>query len=211
MQNSSKAVAKISDSWDTAGDEVSPVRGPNIKFDGGAYFTGKEKTPLEDDRKFVVIARAEGWQLLKKECQPEWVMRKDGEPKPEQPFVEEETWPIGLDGKPQHPWRYTLFVYLLDAATGETFTFSSNSAGGRIGVNELTSQIKYMRNMKPGAVPIVALESRNFPTKFGKKQRPFFKIEGWKIRDDNNSGDQRLLTAANSDSKVNDLNDEITW
>jgi hypothetical protein len=131
--------AQTPDSWDVAGEEISPVRGPNIKFDAGVYFTGKEKTPIEDDRKFVVIERAEGWQFLKKDCPAEWVMRKTGEPKPEQPFADESTWPTGLDGKPQHPWKYTLFIYLIDAMTGESSTFSSSTTGGRIAIDELTS------------------------------------------------------------------------
>jgi hypothetical protein len=39
-----------------------------------------------------------------------------------------------------------------------------------------------MRNMKPGAMPVVELQSVQMPTKFGKKPRPFFKIVGWRNR-----------------------------
>jgi hypothetical protein len=200
------------DNWDVAGDEISPVRGPNIKFDAGVYSIGKEKTPIEDDKKFVVVDRAEGWQFLKKDCPAEWVMRKPGEPKPEQPFADTSTWPIGLDGKPQHPWKYTYFVYLLDLETGESSTYSSSTSGGRIAVDELTSQIRYMRNMQPGSVPIVMLQSRQMNTKFGKKPRPHFKIAGWKMRDDSEQT-PKLLAAGNGDGtkEVNDLNDEIPW
>jgi hypothetical protein len=201
------------DSWDSAGDEISPVRGPNIKFDAGAYFTGKEKTPIEDDKKFIVVDRAEGWQFLKKDCPAEWAMRKTGEPKPEQPIADPSTWPIGLDGKPQHPWRYTLFIYLIDATTGESLTFSSNTTGGRIAIDELTSQIKYMRNMQPGSVPIVTLESRQMTTKFGRKPRPFFKIAGWKMRDRGDDEQPKMLAAGNGDGtkETNAYDDEIPF
>jgi hypothetical protein len=143
MQN---ALATVSpkklptDNWDAAGDEMGPVRGPNIKFDAGTYSAGREKTPIEPDRKFVVIDRAEGWQFLKKDCPAEWVMRIPGEPRPEQPFAAEDTWPTGLNGEPEHPWKWTRFVYLIDAATGESLTFSSSTNGGRIGIDELTAQ-----------------------------------------------------------------------
>jgi hypothetical protein len=205
--------AKTPDSWDTAGDEISPVRGPNIKFDASAYYTGKEKTPIDSERKFIVIDRAEGWQFLKKDCPAEWLMRKSGEPKPEQPFADESTWPMGLDGKPQSPWKYTLFAYLLDAATGESLTFSSSTSGGRIAVDELTAQIRYMRNMQPGAVPIVTLDSRQMNTKFGKKPRPFFKIAGWKVRDAMAEDQPRLIVdnSAGATKETNTFNDDIPW
>jgi hypothetical protein len=172
------------DNWDIAADDLSPVRGSSVKFDAGAYYTGKEKTLIDEDRKFIVIDRSEGWQFLKKDCPPEWVMREPGTPRPEQPFADECTWPADLNGEPTHPWKYTLFLYLIDAATGETLTFSSSTAGGRNAVSDLTAQIKNMRQMRPGAVPIVTLQSRQMPTKFGKKPRPHFQIKGWKVRDE---------------------------
>jgi hypothetical protein len=135
------------------------------------------------------------------------------DPKPEQPFADESTWPTGLDGKPQHPWKYTLFVYLIDAATGETLTFSSSTSGGRIAVDELTPQIKYMRNMQPGSVPIVTLDSRQMTTKFGRKPRPFFKIAGWKVSDAGADDQPKLLAASDGDGtkEVNGFNDDIPY
>jgi hypothetical protein len=152
------------------------------KFDGGAYFAGKETTFVEPGRRFIVLDRTEGWQFLKKDCPAEWVMRGPGQQKPDQPECDESTWPMGLDGKPSCPWKYTLFVYLIDADTGESVTFSTNSSGGRIAVSDLTAQIKSMRVMKPGAMPVVELQSVQMPTKFGKKPRPFFKIVSWRNR-----------------------------
>src|SRR5262249_12442599 len=68
-------------------------------------------------------------------------------------------WPSDLNGKPEHPWKWTHFIYLMDVTTGEACTFSSNTNGGRAAFRDLTDQIRTMRKMKPGAVPIVALES----------------------------------------------------
>jgi hypothetical protein len=44
-------------------------------------------------------------------------MRQLGAPKPVRPFADEATWQLGLDGKPAHPWKFTFFIYLIDAAT----------------------------------------------------------------------------------------------
>jgi len=216
MTTSSHALVKVSDGWDAAAEDASanPVRGSNVKFDGGAYVIGKEKTPVDDGKKYVIIDRAEGWQFLKKDCPAEWCMRQTGAPKPEQPHADESTWPIGLDGNPQHPWKYTYFLYLIDLATGETLTFSTSTSGGSIAVGDLTSQIKYMRNVRPGAVPIVELQSRQMSTKYGKKPRPFFQIKGWKVRDEDQP---KMITAAANDddssgvTEVNALNDKLPW
>jgi hypothetical protein len=102
---------------------------------------------------------------------------------------------------------------LLDVETGETLTFSSSTQGGQQGVRELAAQIKLMRNMRAGAVPIVELKSVPMPTKFGPKPRPQFKICGWKVRDD--GGDQtKMIAGANSNggvAEVNAFDDTIPW
>jgi hypothetical protein len=39
-----------------------------------------------------------------------------------------------------------------------------------------------MRSMQPGAMPVIQLQSVKFPTKFGAKLRPNFKVISWKNR-----------------------------
>jgi hypothetical protein len=207
MQNALATIPPPIDSWDAAADDLGPVRGTNVSFDAGAYFAGigKAKTPIESGRMFVATELAEGWLFLKKDCPPEWVMRNPGEPMPEQPFVAEDEWPSDLSGNPAHPWKWTRLVYLLDKATGETLTFSSSTNGGRIAIRDLTSQIREMRNLQPGAVPIISLQSQMMSTQFGQKPRPFFKIEGWKIR----GGDApKQLTSDDGGKEVNAYDDD---
>ena len=36
--------------------------------------------------------------------------------------------------------------------------------------------------MRPGAMPVIELQSVQMPTTFGKKPRPFFKIVSWRNR-----------------------------
>ena len=94
-------------------------------------------------------------------------MRDRGADKPERPHVDETEWPTNLSGKPEHPWRYTFYIYLLDPATGETSTLLDQhcrEAPSRCA--RLTDQIRNMRQMKPRAVPVVQLESRQFKTGF---------------------------------------------
>jgi len=110
-------------------------------------------------------------------------MQAPGKPQPERPECGDESdWPVGLDGKPSCPWKWTQFLYLMDVDSGETLTFSTSTSGGKIAIGDLTQQIKSMRGMQPGAMPIVELQSVQMPTKFGKKPRPFFKIVSWRNR-----------------------------
>jgi hypothetical protein len=131
----------------------------------------------------VVIDKASGWQFLKKDCPAEWVMATPGQPAPERSECGDESdWPVDLSGNPSCPWKFAHFLYVMDIDSGETLTFSSSTSGGKIAISDLTQQIKSMRGMQPGAMPIVELQSVQMATKFGKKPRPFFKIVGWRNR-----------------------------
>jgi hypothetical protein len=72
---------------------------------------------------------------------------------------------------------------MIDVETGEVSTFSTNTVGGDIAVGELADQVAFMRRVRPDAIPVIALESKDMPTKFGgTKPRPYFKILGWRGR-----------------------------
>jgi len=174
------------DGWDAQATDsaASPMKGSSVKFDNGAYFIGREKTLIEEGRQFVAIDVREGWLFLKKDTPAEYEMRAVGGPKPPRPnsFSDPSEWPDGLDGKPADPWRYAKFLYLVDPVSAEIFTFSSSTTGGRIGLSDLSSQIQLMRSTRPGAVPIIELQSRQMKTKFGMKPRPFFRVMGWRVK-----------------------------
>jgi hypothetical protein len=206
------------DGWDAAANDssASPAKGSSIKFDGGAYFIGREKSLVDDSRQFVAIDIREGWLFLKKDCPAEYSMRAIDGPKPPRPssFSDSIEWPDGLDGKPNDPWRYAKFLYLLDPLSAEVFTFTSSTTGGRIGISDLTAQIQLMRRTRPGAVPIVELQSRQMKTKFGMKPRPFFQVVEWRVK----SEEATKLIADSTDDKdddgtktVNAFDDEIPF
>jgi hypothetical protein len=146
-------------------------------------------------RTFAAIDKTDGWQKLAEGVPPEYLMRKPGQPRPPRPHVDKKDWPINLNDEPEHPWKLTRYLYLLDTATGEVSTFWSNTTGGKIAFSELSDQVNLMRDMNPGKIPValIALERTMFPTGFGgKKARPHFKIVGYKLR--SQIGAQNLLT-----------------
>ena len=203
------------DGWDAAASDAAnkPMKGASIKFDNGNYFLGKEKTLISAGKRFVAVDIAQGWMFLKKDTPAEYVMRPIGGPKPPRPdsVADESEWPDGLDGKPADPWKYTRFLYLLDPLTAETFTFTTATWGGLRGIDDLTQQIKLMRTTEAGAVPIVELQSAAWSTKFGIKQRPFFKVVGWHIKETQASKLIPDNSGGSSDGSPNDLNDDLPF
>ena len=147
-------------------------------------------------RTFAAIDKTDGWQKLAEGVPPEYLMRKPGQPRPPRPHVDETDWPLDLNNKPEHPWKLTQYLYLVDTATGEISTFWSNTTGGKIAIGELSDQVNLMRGMNPGKIPValIALDRTMFQTGFGgKKARPLFRILGYKLRDQLTP--QNLLTA----------------
>jgi hypothetical protein len=163
---------------------ASPIRGTNIKFKDGDYFAFSEKIDVRGES-YVVIDQHKGWQKLERDCSPEYLMQKKGEPRPQQPHVEPEDWPLDLNDKPAHPWKWTTFLWLLNAKTGEVSTFWTNTTGGNVALGELSDQVSFMRQVQRHAMPVIALEARDMPTRYGgTTPRPCFHILGWRQRSD---------------------------
>jgi hypothetical protein len=218
MNTQKQNAVVVTDGFDAIAQDptASPVRGVDTRFKDGGYYNFADKIVVRD-RGFAVLDFVEGWQKLQKECPPEYLIQKAGEPRAPQPHVDEKDWPLNLNSVPEHPWKWTRYLYLLDVTTGEVSTFSSNTVGGRIGIGELCDQIAFMRRVRPDAIPIVALQSKDMPTNHGgSKARPHFKILGWKTRCD--LGPQNLLAAPEQkdaqkvvEPTTEELNDELPF
>jgi hypothetical protein len=98
-----------------------------------------------------------------------------------------------------HPWKWTVFIWLVNTKTGEISTFTSNTTGGAAAVRELSEQVQFMRENRRGAMPVIGLESTVMPNEF-RTPRPRFSILGWRERTDAPAllagPEQKELTAA---------------
>ena len=176
--------SKIVDGFDIdANDETaSPIRGNDMRFKDGDYVVFGEEIDVTG-KSYAVIDRRQGWQKLETGCPPEYLMRKLGEPRPLRPHIAEEDWPLDLNGKPAHPYRWTTYLYLLEIGSGQISTFWTNTIGGNRAVGELADQVAFMRQHRPNAIPVVALKARDMPTQYGAtKPRPHFEIFGYSER-----------------------------
>src|SRR5712672_233326 len=57
-------------------------------------------------------------------------------------------WEPGPDGKPQPPWKHQFIVYLIDPASGGTFTYLNSTVGARIAVDHLKEKVITMRALR---------------------------------------------------------------
>jgi hypothetical protein len=184
------ALTAVGDGFDLAAADpsASPIRGTDLRFNAGktpGEYTSYGETINVDGQQHVVIDMARCYQKLAKGCPPEFCMQMPGEPRPPAPHVDQKDWSVGLSGKAEYPWKWTTYLYLLNVKTGEMGTFSTNTIGGNLAIKNLSEQIRLMRQMQPGAIPIVELQQTEMPTQFGgTKPRPYFLICGWKIRGD---------------------------
>jgi hypothetical protein len=186
----------VRDNIDHALEGLSPVRGTPLKFDNGTWFRGFEKDNLNLNQDFLFADTSEAWQFLKKGAPVEYVPREPGSPgRPPRPssFTAEEAWPL-YNGEPSDPWRYCCIVHLLALANGETFHLCSPTAGAWTARSELLEQVKSMRMMRPGSLPIVRLGSTSFKTQFGTRKRPMFRIVGWQ-RPTTEDAESKLIAA----------------
>jgi hypothetical protein len=94
--------------------------------------------------------------------------------------VPRDQWEEGPDGKPRGPWQAQHILYLLDPATMDKYTFPTGTTGGRIAIGELRDKLVWIRRIKGDNVyAVVTLSDTHMKTRFGGRQRPFFKIVRW--------------------------------
>jgi hypothetical protein len=149
--------------WEDADGEVIPAENTYVVTDVKRVLTrwGQDKRPAET----IVLGAGEvipnldgegGWnaQLPKSE----WV---EG--------------PGGLRG----PWQFQYVVTFTDPTTMQASSWPTSAVGGRIAVEQLVSAIQSMRRFRPGALPVVGLESTHMKTRFGGRSRPHIQIHDW--------------------------------
>jgi hypothetical protein len=199
-----------SDGWDDAADEISEriIRGSLLKFADWRWTYGQEGTPLKEGTRLVALGTAAAWVRWVDGKPAEYQVRRPGESLPDRGDLgdtDESKWEGGPDCKPRDPWQNSRFVYLVDPATAEAFTFSTSSWGGRGAVIDLGDQIKRMRFARQGALPVVELHAAPMQTKFGKKSKPWFKVVDWVGGADDNERQKQIESPARN----GDMNDVI--
>jgi hypothetical protein len=90
-----------------------------------------------------------------------------------------------LDGKMSAGWAHTVFIHLVNFATGARYTFSNNTTGAHIAWDLLREEVMTMRALRgTNCFPVVDLTERPMKSSFrpnGWGMRPHFEPVDWKI------------------------------
>jgi hypothetical protein len=198
------AVNTATDGWgDAAADNAGrTIQGSILKCTNGEWLRGKEEAKMNGQH-LVAMATRDAHVKWKDQRPVEYLFRETGKPMLEREVLDdtdESQWETGLDGKPKDPWANTRFLYLWDPKTGEKFTYSTSSYGGRGAIGDLADQITTMRFAHPNAVPVVELSNAPMITKFGRRIKPFLRVVSWL----NVGGDEKPQSTPPSNNALND-------
>jgi hypothetical protein len=200
------------DGWHDVSSDTSgrTIQGAILKCVNGEWLRGKEAAKMNGAR-LAAMAVRDAWVQWKEQRPTQYVWREVGKPLPERDELgdlDESQWEEGIDGKPKDSWACTRFLYLWDPKTGERFTYSTSSYGGRSAVGDLADQITSKRFAHPTAVPIVELANAPMVTKYGRRIRPHLLVVSW-LNVHEEEKRQALLRAYGGTSAEAALDDEI--
>jgi hypothetical protein len=89
-------------------------------------------------------------------------------------------WPIGLDGKPEDPWRKVVYLPLVSVDGQEHVTFTTSTPTGLSRFWKLVDQYGRQGRFRPGDYPIIEISTGSYQDKrYGRIEVPSFRIVDW--------------------------------
>jgi hypothetical protein len=155
---------------------------PLLRFKEGKFLIGEDEIELGREYIAHVLDWTRGWVRWEDGVIVETRMARVMDDT-KLPAREE----LGYDDKSQwedeekDPWVFQNILPIEDLETSEYMLFASSSIGGRIAVEKLCNSVA--RTYKAGSkygLPVIALDTTPFTTKFGTKPRPHFPIVRWR-------------------------------
>ncbi len=137
------------------------------------------------DTKMLAISTAICLQRWPEGERPENIVKQPNKPLPDidelNAKIPEAEWELGLNGKPEPPWKLCFIVYLVNPVDAGVFTFINSTVGARIAFDRLKTKVVTMRQLRGECVvPLVRLDSKPMKTQCGQKMRPDFAIVDWR-------------------------------
>jgi hypothetical protein len=118
---------------------------------------------------------------------------------------DESQWEIGLNGKPDDPWKHQVLVPLLDPKTDELLIFNTTTKTGRCEANNLIKHCRRAYKKEPDMYPVIRLKVGGYPhsdDRVGWVKTPKFAVVGSAPKDN---------AAAATSAIDKDLNDEVPF
>jgi hypothetical protein len=183
MNTTNLPIATSDDGFDETEINDRVIQGTLLKCVDGKW-TDRDGSPAPETP-LLALSTATIVQHWQDQRPIETIVKRPGHPFPGvddlNAQIPQSVWEEGFDGKPRPPWQLQKIVYLLCEETAERYTFANGTFGAFRAVGDLVTRVRDMRFMRGETVlPLVALSSKQMPTRFGTKIRPEFKIVGWR-------------------------------
>jgi hypothetical protein len=196
-------------------DEIasSGIVGRMIKFDkNGEFVTPDDDVKISEDTDFIVLADQTliGWIKFNVDAPPSRAagLLYDGFIMPSRDSLgdmDESQWPVGLNGRPEDPWKHQICLVLQHGGTSELYTFVTTSVTGRRAIGNLLRHYDRMLRTNPGELPVIKLKKGGFnhrDERVGWVSTPAFAVCGRAPRDS---------VAKPDTSPSADMNDEVPF
>jgi hypothetical protein len=169
------------------------ITGTLLKFSKGDWLAGKENRQITPGTRMVadMDSYSVGWIRWSngKPTDPRMIRIVDRlKPAQRDDLGDQdcELWETDDKGAPRDPWQFTNNLVMADPETGEVFTFTTSSKGGRRALDKLCQAYGLERVRHRDEWPVVELgiDSYQHPNKaYGRIKEPILKISGWIPKD----------------------------
>ena len=189
------------------------IKGTILKFADSTYKANKTEIVQQAPQgpAFVVVGIVTAW-VHWKDGKPTHKITHTGQTHPyreDMGDLDQAEWPIGIGGTPSDPHKDTRYVYLINLRSGKTYTFITDTIGGRQAVGELKDAIGIVRQARPGALPVVQLATGSMKSRYGMRPKPSFEIVEW--RGGTPAAPAQAPQQIERHAASDELNDQVPW
>jgi hypothetical protein len=140
--------------------------------------------PLRQDAQYLGLATRRALQRFVNRV-PEVITAETNETLPDadelNAQIPKEEWPVGLAGQAEGPWKREFITYMIDIFDLTILTSSNHTVGMMRAVTDLEERWEWARALYgTDVMPLFKLEEAPFPTSYGERKRPVFKLVGWR-------------------------------
>jgi len=171
-----------------------------LRFRKGEWLLGTEKEKVPDRTRFIAVMSEvrHGWLKFlvtvdedgNEKKTPVHIVGKvvDGFVVPDRETLDERDrtkWKIGLNGKPEDPWKSVIYMPMVSPDGEMIITFTTSTPTGLSRAWGLIDRYQWIGRKYPGQDPIIELQASSYHDKrYGPVAVPDFKIVGWTKRTD---------------------------
>jgi hypothetical protein len=162
------------------------IRGVRVSYDDkkSPSWSFKDGTPWQEHLRLLVTYMTELNQEWGPDNKPLTTVLPDADGKlppigPLNENVPKKKWRQGMNGELVGPWARQCLVRLIDPSTYASYTFVNSTIGTRKAYEELADKIDLARLIRGKVYPLVELTEAIFPTKWGQRRRPSFRVCDW--------------------------------